>query len=251
MHILLSPAKKQAFDSMSVVEGVTSPYFQVQADHLVSQLQHYTAIELAGLLGVSMDIAELNYHRFQQYVPAPNTANIGQAACFAYVGDTYKGLNIHAFTADDLSYAQCKLSILSGLYGVLRPLDMMQPYRLEMATKKFMDQTLYEYWAQPLTAYLNSLDETVILNLASQEYSSVIDKSKLNTRWIDVTFYQRKNGRLKVIGLLAKKARGQMASFVIRNRIVSPEGLVRFSEDGYIVQPDQSTPNHLVFIRDA
>lgn len=171
-------------------------------------------------------------------------------AVFAYTGDTYQGLNVKTFSEEDLEYAQHHLSIISGLYGVLRPLDLIQPYRLEMSTKRFMDINLYAFWSGAITEYFNQHADGCVINLASQEYSTVINRSILKKKLIDVIFYQRRNGGLKTIGLLAKKARGCMAAFIIKHRITSLNELIRFSEDGYIFQPDQSTPNILTFIQE-
>lgn len=158
-------------------------------------------------------------------------------------------MDVKLFSKKDILYAQEHLSIISGLYGVLRPLDLIQPYRLEMSMKLFKDKSLYAYWQDTLTKYFNKLPDDIIINLASQEYSSAVDYTKLDKKLIDIVFYQRKEDQLKSIGILSKKARGQMAAFIIRNRIKNYKDLIQFSDNSYAFQPDHSSENKLVFIQ--
>jgi uncharacterized protein len=250
-HVVISPSKTQDFKPSSLPGGYSPVLFKQMSNYLVSQLKQLSANKLEDLMGISPKLALLNYNRFQKYQMNIDAADEKKPAVFAYTGDTYKGLNIKTFNAGDFEYAQHHLSIISGLYGVLRPLDLIQPYRLEMSTKRFLDINLYAFWSEAITEYFNQHPDGCMINLASQEYSTVINRSILKKKLIDVIFYQRRNGGLKTIGLLAKKARGCMAAFIIKHRIASLNELIRFSEDGYIFQPDQSTADTLIFIQEV
>jgi cytoplasmic iron level regulating protein YaaA (DUF328/UPF0246 family) len=236
MLILISPAKKLNFSPHSCKE-FSIPEFASDTQLLINDLQKLSADEIARLMRVSNDIAELNFERFQNFSDEYNFENAKQAI-FAFNGEVYNGLKAGSFTKDQLSFADQHLRILSGLYGVLKPLDLMQPYRLEMGSKfvNVRGRNLYEFWRAQVTEKLNQTlakqKTDIIINLASEEYFKVIDKSKLQAKIITPSFKHNKQGVYKVIMMYAKKARGNMARFIIENKITDPQDLKNFSE-GY------------------
>lgn len=247
MYVIISPAKQLNFTPLIKQASSTQPMFQSEAEFLVKILQQLSVEELQKLMGISPALAQLNFDRFQQF--NQNASQHSKQAMFAFVGDTYKGLMAETFTTVDIKYAQMHLGILSGLYGVLKPLDNIQPYRLEMGAKKFMNENLYVYWGKKVTDVLNAVEDNLIINLASKEYSSVIQRNSLNKQLVDVTFLQQHNGALKNIGLMSKKARGMLARFIVKNQLKELADLARFNEDGYEYDPETSTENSFVFIR--
>lgn len=252
MLVIISPAKKLDFDSPCPVEDLTKPAFLSKTNNLSLELKKLKAQDVGKLMKLSPQLAELNYNRFQSFKPTYNPSTSKQAA-YAFNGDTYTGLNILALKANEIQFAQKKLRILSGLYGVLKPLDLIQPYRLEMGTKlnfqKF--KSLYEYWSQDVTNYLNQelADDPILINCASQEYFSVIDKKQIKAQIITPSFKEYKNGDYKMIGLFAKRARGMMARFIIQNKINNLAGLKDFKQDGYQYNKKLSTLENPVFTR--
>lgn len=254
MLVLISPAKKLDFDSKPLCSAFTEPRFQKQTGELVALAKKLSRADLKRLMKLSDKLAELNYVRYQTFQPRFTPENAKQAA-YAFRGDTYVGLDADTLSADDLTYAQDHLRILSGLYGLLRPLDLMQPYRLEMGTKfaNPKGEDLYDFWQDTLTKAvnddINAQNGKAVINLASNEYIKAINPSQLEADYITPHFKEIKNGVPKTIGLFAKRARGAMARYIIRNRIETPEGLKKFSEDGYQYRPDLSTARDFVFIR--
>lgn len=255
MLVLISPAKKLDFDSKAPCTAFTAPRFQKQTGELVALAQKLKPAALKRLMGISDKLAELNYVRYQNFQPQFTPENAKQAA-YAFRGDTYVGLDADTLSADDLTYAQDHLRILSGLYGLLRPLDLMQPYRLEMGTK-FVNpkgEDLYDFWQDTLTKAVNddvsAQKGKAVINLASNEYIKAIKPSKLAADFITPHFKEIKNGVPKTIGLFAKRARGAMARYIIQNRIETPEGLKKFSGDGYQYRPDLSTATDFIFTRE-
>ena len=254
MLVLISPAKKLDFDSEALCSTFTEPRFQKQTGALVALAKKLSRADLKRLMGLSDKLAELNYVRYQNFQPRFTPENAKQAA-YAFRGDTYVGLDADTLSEDDLKYAQDHLRILSGLYGLLRPLDLMQPYRLEMGTK-FTNpngEDLYDFWQDTLTKAVNddigAQNGKAVINLASNEYIKAIDPSKLAADFITPHFKEIKNGIPKTIGLFAKRARGAMARYIIQNRIETPEALKKFSADGYQYQPDLSSATDFVFTR--
>jgi cytoplasmic iron level regulating protein YaaA (DUF328/UPF0246 family) len=210
---------------------------------------------IRALMGVSEQIAHLNHERFMNWQSESNSDNAKQAV-LAFKGDVYTGLQAETLSEDDLDFAQTRLRILSGLYGLLRPLDLMQPYRLEMGLK-FANQrgkNLYEFWGEQLTDTLNadlvSAKTDVLINLASNEYFKAIKPKLLNADIITPQFKDLKNGQYKMISFFAKKARGVMARHIIDNRITEPEALKSFSEAGYYYSDAQSQGDQWIFLRD-
>ncbi|MDT8398788.1 MAG: peroxide stress protein YaaA [Pseudomonadales bacterium] len=254
MLIVLSPAKTLDFDTPVPVRQFTQPDFLPAAEKLVKALRKLSPEELSRLMAVSGKIGELNFSRFMNWHQPFSEANARQAI-YAFKGDVYTGLAAASFKVADLKYAQQHLRILSGLYGVLRPLDLMQPYRLEMGTAfaSGKNRNLYEYWRGTVTAAINAaLEEQrqkVLINLASTEYFKVLDLKSLDARVVTPVFKDARGGQFKVISFYAKKARGLMAAWIIRERIKTVKGLEAFSLAGYGFNAALSQGDELVFTR--
>ncbi|NND55482.1 MAG: peroxide stress protein YaaA [Gammaproteobacteria bacterium] len=255
MLILISPAKTLDFETAPATRTATQPAFLDQSEELVHKLQGLTPRKISTLMGISEKLGTLNYERYVDW-QRPFTKGNAKQALLAFKGDVYTGLEADTFSAAEFKFAQKHLRILSGLYGVLRPLDLIQPYRLEMGTKfsNPRGKTLYEFWGDRITdnlnAQLKSLKSDVVLNLASNEYFKSIDKKALQADVIAPAFKDLKNGKYKIISFYAKKARGQMAAWVIRRGITDPKQLKKFKVDGYSYCADMSTPGTPTFIRD-
>lgn len=253
MLVVISPAKRL---DMSPAEGLTPtlPDFQADATHLAGIARDLSAAELKKLMGLSDKLAQLNVDRFAGFAPESTPENAKPAA-FMFDGDTYAGLEAPTMDGDALRWAQSHLRILSGLYGLLRPLDAIQPYRLEMGSKLANDKgkNLYEYWGDKLSAALNDVateaGTDVLVNCASTEYFGAVDMSALNLRVITPVFMEEKAGQAKIVSFYAKKARGAMARFICENRLTDPEALKEFDTGGYRYQPDSSEPDRPVFLR--
>lgn len=256
MLILISPAKKLDFDTPAKCASYTEPAFQEHSQELVRIAKTLKKSDLARLMKLSDNLAELNYVRYQSFQPKFTPDNAKQAA-YAFRGDTYVGLDADTLSEDDIHYAQDHLRILSGLYGLLRPLDLMQPYRLEMGTKFATEkgEDLYDFWGDTLTHAVN--DDTKghscpsVINLASNEYIKAIQKKKLSVDFITPHFKEIKDGTPKTIGIFAKRARGMMARYIIQNRVDDVAGLKKFNDGGYQYQEDPSTDNDIVFTRQS
>jgi len=257
MLALISPAKKLDFEqppAVDIAKSVTQPDFQAQSKTLVETLRAMSEKKLQKLMGLSDALAELNYGRYQNY-KTPFTMKNAQPAIYAFRGDTYQGLDADTLGKRDLNYAQKHLRMLSGLYGLLRPLDLIQPYRLEMGTnlKTKAGKNLYEFWDEQLTQACNEVvathkDPTVVC-LASNEYIKVIRKKALNSKLLTCQFKEMKNGKPTTIGFFAKRARGMMARYMIVNRVEQAEGLKGFGEDGYTFSEKLSDEKQFVFVR--
>ncbi len=250
MLLLLSPSKTQEFGAPKRTIAPTQPQLTKQCLQLVERLRNLSAEELAELMDISPKLAELNYGRYQNFKKTFTPKNATPAA-LAFKGDVYDGLAADSFSTEDLAFAQQHLRILSGLYGVLRPLDLIQPYRLEMGTALSMPESrnLYEFWGDTITRTLNAEKKTPLINLASAEYFKAVKPEKFKGPIITIHFKERRNGKLQVIGLLAKKARGTMAHYVIKKHIHSPEQLTLFRQDGYAFEKTLSDKRNWVFAR--
>ena len=255
MLMVISPAKTLDYTSPLATEEFTQPRYLEQSSQLIEVLRELSPNELADLMKLSDKLAGLNVARFTEWQPDFTLENARQAI-LAFKGDVYTGLDAETLSTDDFQYAQQHLRILSGLYGVLRPLDLMQPYRLEMGTKlaNTAGNNLYEFWGSRITDSLNACiaekKASVLLNLASNEYFKAVKPKQLNATLINVDFKDLKNGQYKIISFYAKKARGIMARYVIQHKIDSVEALKGFTEQGYYYSAEQSKPTHLVFLRD-
>ena len=255
MLTVLSPAKTLDYETAPITQSATLPRFMDQSALLVEDARGLNPDDIRALMGVSEQIAHLNHERFMNW-QSESTSDNAKQAVLAFKGDVYTGLQAETLSEDDLDFAQTRLRILSGLYGLLRPLDLMQPYRLEMGLK-FTNQrgkNLYEFWGEQLTDTLNadlvSAKTEVLINLASNEYFKAVKPKLLNADIITPQFKDLKNGQYKMISFFAKKARGLMARYIIDNRITEPEALKSFSEAGYYYSDEQSQGDQLVFLRD-
>lgn len=255
MLTVLSPAKTLDYDTAPITQSATVPRFMDQSALLVDDARGLNPDDIRALMGVSEQIASLNHERFMNWQAESTTDNAKQAV-LAFKGDVYTGLQADTLSEDGLAFAQKRLRILSGLYGLLRPLDLMQPYRLEMGLK-FANQrgkNLYEFWGEKLTVTLNedlaSADTEVLINLASNEYFKAVKPKLLNADIITPQFKDLKNGQYKMISFFAKKARGIMARYIIDNQITDPEALKLFAESGYYYSEAESKGDQWVFLRD-
>jgi len=257
MLILLSPAKSLDYDS-PLPSGLahTLPQFGTQSAQLIEVLRQQSPQDLASLMKISDTLAALNVARYAAWSPRPSTRNARQAL-LAFDGDVYTGLDARTLASADLDWAQQHLAILSGLYGVLRPLDWMQPYRLEMGTRLATPagSSLYQFWgpriAQHLDARLRGEAEPVVLNLASQEYFKSVDRKALRARVVECVFEDWSAGQYKTVGFHAKRARGMMARHAITLRATAPRQLEGFDAAGYAFVAGASEPDRLVFRRRA
>lgn len=253
MIVVISPSKTLDFSGKSKGEH-TIPDFLENSIELLKVLCKLTVSEIAELMDLSEKLAVLNYRRYHDF-SIPFTLENSRQAIYAFKGDVYEGLDAEAFTQEDIKYAQSHLRIISGLYGLLRPLDLIQPYRLEMGIKLSNQsyKNLYEYWGNKITVKLNELLKTggnnLLVNLASTEYFKVLNHKLFNARLVTPVFKERKNREYKVIPIFAKKARGLMASYIIKHRVENSDGIKQFREDGYGFNPNLSTETELVFTR--
>ncbi len=257
MLYLLSPAKSLDYETpvpAALQELATEPQFLPQSKTLIKLLRSQSAADVAELMDLSPALAELNVARYHAWVPKFTPAN-SKPAVLAFNGDVYDGLNAATLDVADLQWAQAHLAILSGLYGVLRPLDLLQPYRLEMGTRlaNAAGSNLYGFWADQLAEHLNAraaaAQVPVIVNLASQEYFRAADRPCLQPRVIHCVFEDWKTDKFKIISFFAKRARGLMARYAVQQRIDTPAGLQGFDLDGYAYQAELSTPDRLLFRR--
>ncbi len=254
MLMIISPAKTLDYESPLATETHTQPDFLDDACELIDQLKTLEPHQVSNLMCISDKLGQLNAERFRTW-HTPFTPENARQSVLAFKGDVYTGLDAESFSEDDFSFAQKHLRILSGLYGLLKPLDLMQPYRLEMGTKfeNKRGKDLYAFWDRKITDALNQLladDDKVLINLASNEYFKSVQKKHLDARLITPQFKDWKNGQYKMISFYAKKARGLMCRYAIQNRITNAEDLKGFNLDGYYFSEDQSDNNNWVFLRD-
>lgn len=256
MLMVISPAKTLDYDSTPITDTFTQPRYLEDSQQLIDVLKDKSPQEIAELMSLSDKLASLNVARYGSWKKKATPSNARQAL-LAFKGDVYTGLAVEDFSEEDLAFAQQHLRMLSGLYGVLRPLDLMQPYRLEMGTKLENPRggDLYSFWGERISESLNKdlakQGDDILLNLASQEYFGAVKPKALKARVIDAVFKDRKNGGdYKIVSFYAKKARGMMARFVIKERITDPAGLQDFDLEGYAFDKTSSTANKLVFLRD-
>lgn len=251
---LISPAKTLDYESSLVHKTFTQPQFLDDSSELIEVCQKLSAVDLSNLMKISDKLAALNVARFSTWSKQADLSNSRQAI-FAFKGDVYQGLDVTQLTEADLEYAQSCLRILSGLYGILRPLDLMMPYRLEMGTRlnNPRGHSLYEFWGDRLAKYLNSyIDEQeieAIVNLASDEYFGAVNTKILKVPVVKPIFLDEKNGKYKVISFYAKKARGLMSRYIIQSRVTKVEDLKAFALDGYMFSASESNESELVFKR--
>ncbi len=254
MLFLLSPAKSLDYDTPAGDVPHTQPLFVKQSTELIKLLREYSPQQISELMDLSDTLAGLNVARYQAWSPKFTAKNAKQAV-LAFNGDVYEGLDAKSLKAEDLAWAQEHVCILSGLYGVLRPLDWMQPYRLEMGTalENPQGRNLYKFWGSQIAEHLNKrlqADKTpVVVNLASQEYFKAVDTKTLKARVIECVFEDWKGGKYKVISFLAKRARGLMARYAATQHLSTPKQLEKFQLEGYAFDAKASEPDRLVFRR--
>ena len=254
MLIVVSPAKTLDYDTPPKTSKHTMPDYLDQSQILIDRLRLLSALDISELMKVSSKIAELNFDRYEAWTPTFSPDNAKQAV-LAFKGDVYTGLDVDSFNAKDLDFAQQHLRILSGLYGLLRPLDLMQPYRLEMGTRLDNERgrNLYEFWGERITEGLNKqlkkIKSPYLINLASNEYFKSVKPAHLQGEIITPAFKEYKNGEYRMIGIHAKKARGMLSRYIIRNRLKEPEAIRDFAEDGYRFNARQSSDTDWVFTR--
>ncbi|MBP6312406.1 MAG: peroxide stress protein YaaA [Flavobacteriales bacterium] len=256
MLLLLSPAKDLSTLPAPSVKGTTTPVLLEHSQPLVNKLRGFTAKRLSTLMDVNPKIAELNVERFQQW-NTPFTQKNATPAAMLFNGEAYRGLDARSLDANDLAFAQRYLRILSGLYGVLRPLDLMQPYRLEMGTKLKVGRTkdLYQYWGERINNVLKedlkTSDSSALINLASSEYSKAVQLDVFEVPVITPVFKDRVGAEYKMLMAYAKHQRGAMVRHVIKHRILDPNKLKKYDGDGYRFSKEDSTETEFVFLRDT
>lgn len=255
MIIVISPAKTLNFDTPAATKKFSQPAFLDDSSILIDQLKTLEPDQIGQLMSISSKLATLNSNRYYEWKRPFNLKNAKQAM-YAFKGDVYTGLDAETLNSDDVDFAQDHLRILSGLYGVLRPLDLMQPYRLEMGTqlKNVRGNNLYEFWgdtiAEAINQDLQKQKSEVLINLASNEYFKSIRTDKLNARIITPVFKDQKNGVYKIISFYAKKARGLMSRYIIQNKLLTAEEIKKFDVAGYYFNESASGENEWVFLRD-
>ncbi len=253
MLLLISPAKSLDFSETNITTHST-PRLLADSETLIKNLRQKTATDIQKLMKVSEKIANLNVDRYQTF-ETPFDMNNAKQAALAFTGDVYKGMEANTFSNDDLDFAQAHLRILSGLYGILKPLDLMQAYRLEMGTRLANEKgkNLYEFWENKITELINedlsNLEQKAVVNLASKEYFKSVKTKNLTADLYNIEFKEDKNGQFKIVAFFAKKARGMMCNFAIKNRLTNPEDLKAFDYDGYYFNSDLSSEKEFVFTR--
>ncbi len=254
MLIVISPAKTLDFETAPTTKDFTEPEFLKESKKLISELKKLNPAEVSSLMKISDKLGTLNYLRFNEWKTPFNLKNAKQAL-LAFKGDVYTGIEAETFSNQDLKFAQKHLRILSGLYGVLKPLDLMQAYRLEMGTQfeNKQGKDLYEFWGGKLTGQINNdlkaAKSKVLINLASNEYFKSLQANDIDAEIIVPVFKDFKNGKYKIISFYAKKARGLMSAYIIKNRLKKPEDIKGFNVEGYKYSKSESSGNNWVFLR--
>lgn len=255
MFVLISPAKKLLSINEPYIGDTTRPLLAGDGAALVRLMRSKSVADIAKLMSLSQDLAQLNFSRYQSFNLEEPSLNQSYPALFLFQGDVYQGLKANTWSAKDIDYAQSHLGILSGLYGILRPLDRIQPYRLEMGTRLNNESgsNLYAFWRDLISKTINELlssqENPILINLASEEYFKSVDLNKLKSPVININFYEQKNNELKIIGIHAKKARGLMTKFIIQNQINNLDGLKMFNDLGYCFKENPACASQMDFIR--
>ena len=254
MLIVISPAKTLDLESAYKAPATSQPAFLSDSRKLVKIMRNYSADDLATLMHTSDAISTLNADRYRKW-KTPFSESNARPSIFTFMGDVYTGLEAQKLSQEDLDYAQAHLRILSGLYGALRPLDLMQAYRLEMGTglENERGKDLYAFWGDKITKAINkdlrATGDSVLINLASNEYYNVLDKKTLKADIVQPVFKDFSSGQYRVLSFFAKKARGRMAAWIIQNRVADTQGLTKFRLDGYKYSKSDSTPEKPTFLR--
>ncbi|WML34573.1 peroxide stress protein YaaA [Clostridium sp. OS1-26] len=254
MIVVLSPAKTLNYNKKTLANLYTEPIFQKEATELVRELQQYTPPELSTLMKISDDLAELNFKRNLSF-QVKSTLENSKQAILTFSGTVYQGMRADEFSEDELQFAQNHIRILSGLYGILRPLDLIQPHRLEMGIKlkNPKGKDLYSFWKDKITNYLNEEinkhNDKNLINLASNEYFSAIDTKSFTGKIINISFKEYRCGTYKIVAVYAKRARGLMSRYIAENKVNNIEILKNFEEEGYVYNEELSSDNEFVFTR--
>ena len=250
MLVILSPSKTQNFSAYSF-RGSTNPRFKKQTNEIVAILKNMNKDEIFSFMSISQKLGIETYRNIQKFQNNPSNG-ITKQAIFAYTGEVFNKINPQSFNGDELNFCQSHFRILSGVYGVLRPLDLIQPYRLEMASKLKIrnSKSLTKFWEKTITATLNNDEKNIVINLASKEYINSIQLDQLKAKFISIQFKELKNNEYKVVGIYAKKARGKMIHYIVKNFISNPNLLKNYTEGGYTFNSSISTENDWVFTRD-
>ncbi len=254
MLITLSPSKGQDFETPALSKTYSKPQALKDSELLIKELRKIRRQDIQQLMSVSENIAKLNTDRYKSF-KTPFTPKNAKQAIFAFKGDVYSGIDIEQYSEADLDYAQNHLRILSGLYGCLRPLDLIQPYRLEMKTKlhNVRGENLYQFWGDRITDELNKALEKqkqpVLVNLASNEYFKSVKPKQLNGRLLNINFKETRDGKTRVVAIFAKRARGMMTDYILRNRIEEPEDIKKFRQGGYRFRKELSDDKQWTFER--
>ena len=254
MKIVISPAKSLDFEKCTVFKDSSKCIFLSDSEILIKKLKKLSAKKIGALMSISPALSELNYDRYQSW-SLPFTLNNSKHALAVFTGEVYRGINVSGFSEQDLNIAQEKLRIISGLYGLLKPRDLIQPYRLEMGTRFTVNpktKNLYQFWGNKITDALNdelAQDDGVLVNLASNEYFKAINPKNIKGKVITCHFRDFKNGEYKMIMTFAKQARGYMARFIIKNDLQKIEELQAFDEGGYVFNPKMSNESEFTFTR--
>ena len=254
MLITLSPSKGQDFETPALTRTYSKPRALKDSGLLIKELRKIRQQDIQQLMSVSENIAKLNADRYRSF-KTPFTPKNAKQAIFAFKGDVYSGIDIEEYSDADLEYAQNHLRILSGLYGCLRPLDLIQPYRLEMKTKlhNVRGENLYQFWGDRITDELNKAlekqQQPVLVNLASNEYFKSVKPKQLNGRSLNINFKETKDGKTRVVAIFAKRARGMMTDYILRNRIEKPEDIKKFRQGGYRFRKELSDDKQWTFER--
>jgi len=253
--IVISPAKNLDFETALPTRKYTQAKMLGDSQLLINDLSKFSPQDLSKLMGISDKLSVLNFSRYQTW-QLPFDKDNARQALFAFKGDVYTGMDAYSFDKDDIDFAQKNLRILSGLYGLLRPLDLIQPYRLEMGSKlkNARGKNLYDFWGDKISNALNKelakTDKPLLINLASNEYFKSVHSKKLNADVITPIFKDIKNGKYKIISFFAKKARGLMSAYIIKNKLTQATQLKEFNHTGYTYNDAMSTSTELVFVRD-
>ena len=254
MLVVISPAKSLDYETPVKIRKFTQADFLEDSAQLISQLRDLSPAQVSSLMSISPNLGELNQSRFKHW-HTPFTKKNARQALFAFKGDVYIGLDAYALSSTDINFAQNHLRILSGLYGLLRPLDLIQPYRLEMGTslKNSQGSSLYQFWGNKITDALNQEMSTqkkpLLVNLASNEYFKSVKTKQLHGQVVSPVFKDFSNGQYKIVSFFAKKARGSMSAYIIKNRLRNAEDLLSFDVDGYRYSEKDSKENTPVFLR--
>lgn len=253
MITIISPAKTLKTD-IPAIQNSNNPTLIKHSKKLAAILKKQNPNQLAELMNISAKLAQLNYDRFQEWkYPYPENKSIN--AIYAFRGEVYTGIDIDSFTEDELNYTQNHLRILSGLYGLIKPMDAIMAYRLEMGTKLKVkeNKNLYSFWGDIITKQINielkSMEESTIINLASNEYFKSINTKIIKANIINPVFKENKSGNYKIISIFAKKARGLMTRYIMQNKITKPEELIHFDKEGYYFNDNLSSKTEYVFTR--